>query len=140
VVEDIALARAYHAAGRKVVCLGGRGALSFRMYPDGVRQMVEGWSKNLAGGASTTPLFSLLLVIAWVSLCIQAPWYGLVVYGLVVVQLAWMARRVGRFGIVALLLFPIPLLVFIAVFARSIYLTVVRRRVTWKGREINPSA
>ena len=94
----------------------------------------------MGGGATTTPVFSVLLVIAWVSLCIQAPFYGIVVYGLVVAELAWMARRVGRFGTVALLLFPIPLLVFIAVYVRSLYLTMVRRRVTWKGREINPSA
>ena len=73
-------------------------------------------------------------------MCIQAPWLGWLVYAAVVVQLAWMARRVGRFGVLALLLFPIPLAAFLAVFVRSVFLTIVRRRVTWKGREIKPSA
>ena len=53
VVEDAALAHAYAAAGRRVRCLGGGDAVRFRMYPDGVRSLVEGWTKNLAGGAAT---------------------------------------------------------------------------------------
>ena len=46
-----------------------------------------------------------------------------------------MARRIGRFGVVALLLFPIPLFAFLAVFVRSAYLTVVRKRVAVEGTE-----
>ena len=140
VLDDVELAHLYRSSGRGVVCLGGKGSLSFRMYPDGLGQLIEGWSKNLAGGAGKTRLATLGLVVAWISVCIQAPWLGWLVYAAVVVQLAWMARRVGRFGVLALLLFPIPLAAFLAVFVRSVFLTIVRRRVTWKGREIKPSA
>ena len=140
VLEDVELAERYRQRGLPVRCLGGRGALSFRMYPNGLLQLVEGWSKNLAGGASKTRLLTLLLVVAWISLCIQAPWYGWWVYAAVVAELAWMVRRVGRFGVVSVLAYPIPLLAFLVVFVRSAYVGLVRRRVTWKGREINPSA
>ena len=61
-------------------------------------------------------------------------------YTVVVLQLAWMARRIGRFGVLALLLYPIPLLAFLAIFVRSMYLTYIRRRVVWKGRELKSSA
>ena len=37
-------------------------------------------------------------------------------------------------------MFPIPLACFLAIFVRSLYLLLVRRRVVWKGREIRPSA
>ena len=36
---------------RPVRCLGGGTTVRFRMYPDGVRSLVQGWTKNLAGGA-----------------------------------------------------------------------------------------
>ena len=140
VLDDVELAHRYSASGRRVRCLGGKGSLSFRMYPSGVRSLVEGWSKNLAGGAGKTRALTLLFVVAWISVCIQAPWLGWFVYAAVVVQLAWMAWRIGRFGVVALVLFPIPLAVFLVVFARSAFLTVVRRRVRWKGREISLEA
>jgi 4,4'-diaponeurosporenoate glycosyltransferase len=110
------------------------------MYPDGVGQLVEGWSKNMAAGARYVRVSTMLLVVAWLSLCIQAPWYGPAVYTVVVAQLAWMTSRIGRFGVAALALFPIPLAAFIVVFLRSIFLTVARRRVTWKGRDLRPSA
>ncbi|MGH9181520.1 MAG: glycosyltransferase family 2 protein, partial [Acidimicrobiales bacterium] len=45
VVEDVALAARYRAAGLPVATLGGRGTISFRMYPGGVSQLVEGWTK-----------------------------------------------------------------------------------------------
>lgn len=49
VVDDVALAARYTAAGRPVTCLGGRGTIRFRMYPRGLGQLVEGWTKNFAG-------------------------------------------------------------------------------------------
>ena len=51
VIEDTALARRYAAAGRPVTAFAGGDAVSFRMYPDGVRQLVDGWTKSLAAGA-----------------------------------------------------------------------------------------
>ncbi|MGQ0615704.1 MAG: glycosyltransferase [Acidimicrobiia bacterium] len=153
VLDDVALSQRYIAAGRHVVCRGGRGTVSFRMYPRGWRQLLEGWSKNLAGGAGATRVPTTLLVVAWVSLLIQAawwavgyaltgdgpgsgPWFTVTAYGAVVAQLAWMLRRVGRFGPITPLLFPLPLVAFLFIFTRSVYLTVVRRKVTWKGRAI----
>jgi len=47
-----------------------------------------------------------------------------------------MFRQVGRFGPVAALLYPGLLAFFFAVFARSVWSSRVRRRVTWRGRAI----
>ena len=153
VLDDVALAKGYQRAGRRVVCLGGQGVLAFRMYPRGVRQLVEGWSKNVAGGADAARRTTVVLVVAWVSVLIQAAWwlgrfaltgsapggsawFPVGVYVVAVAQLVWMLRRVGGFGAVTALLFPVPLVFFLAVFTRSAFLTVVRRKVGWKGREL----
>jgi hypothetical protein len=45
---------------------GGRGVNRFRLYGGGVRDLVEGWSKNFASGAGSTPIPRILLVFAWV--------------------------------------------------------------------------
>jgi 4,4'-diaponeurosporenoate glycosyltransferase len=144
ILDDVVLARRYVEAGLPVHLLGGRGAVRFRMYPGGLRQLVEGWSKNIAAGAGSTPLGTLVLTIAWVSVLLQAPWWlatagvaGVVVYALCAAQLAWMFRRVGRFGWWPVVAFPVPLAAFLVVFARSLVLTVVRRRVRWRGRDVS---
>lgn len=149
VLDDMALARSYTAAELPVACLAGRGTVRFRMYPDGLGQLVEGWTKNFAGGAAGTRKLTLLLVAAWVSLCVQAafwvvalPWRStslLVVaatYLAVAGQLWWMLRRIGSFSRATALLFPLPLAAFLAVFVRSVVNIHVRHRVTWKGREL----
>ena len=74
ILDDVALARRYRDAGIRVSCLGGRGTVRFRMYPDGLRHLLEGWTKNFAGGAAGTRRLTLVLIAAWVSLCIEAAW------------------------------------------------------------------
>lgn len=143
-LEDVALARAYRAAGRTVRCLGGGATVRFRMYPGGLRSLVEGWTKNLAGGAARTPLIPTVGAVAWVTACatvvvaaisrpspvVAAAWVG------VAAQLRWMLRRVGSFSVWTAALFPLPLLAFIALFLRSLGARLVRRRVRWRGRTI----
>ena len=52
--------------------LGGE-ALSYRMYPDGLRSLADGWSKNLAAGARSMPPLRLLATVLWVTAALQAP-------------------------------------------------------------------
>lgn len=151
VVEDVALARRYTNAGLPVACLGGRGTIRFRMYPAGVRQLVEGWTKNFAGGAASARPLTFLLISVWLSGCISAPWHlgaaamnrgalslplAALVYAAYATQLVWMLGRIGRFSRTTAPLYPIVLAFFLVVFARSLILTHVRGRVTWRGREI----
>jgi 4,4'-diaponeurosporenoate glycosyltransferase len=151
VLDDMALARSWSDAGRPLTVLAGRGTVRFRMYPDGLAHLVEGWSKNVAGGAARIRPSTLLLTFLWVAACLSAVWWvvrapfspaegevalAALAYGLVVGQLWWMLRRIGSFGLSTALLFPLPLAFFLVVFTRSTLLTAVRGRVTWKGREI----
>jgi 4,4'-diaponeurosporenoate glycosyltransferase len=151
IVEDIALARRYAEKGSPVHAFGGGRLARFRMYPDGLGQLVEGWSKNIATGASTVPLVRLFLVGFWftcVLVSVQSVielavgssslgWFQvLACYLLFAGQLTAMLRQVGNFGLVTAALYPGPVALFLVVFARSTYLTLVRRQVTWRGRAI----
>ncbi len=155
VLEDVALGRAMADRGVALTNFAGRGAVRFRMYPGGIRDVTAGWTKNFARGAMTTAPFLLLMISVWivgsaaaVRFAAMAPAAGLTpaaiigvtFYGAYVVQLWWLLRRIGNFGIATALLYPLPLLFFVWVFLRSLYFTLVRKSVTWKGRTIRVDA
>jgi len=166
VVEDMAFADAARRCGLPVACLAGRGSATFRMYPEGLPSMVEGWSKGMAAGSGRTPLLARALMIAWrvgattgvillaegvAALAVAgrqgagSAASGEAAFGIVAVaaylayaaQTWWMLRRIGSFGPATALAYPLPLAFFHAVFARSLWLAKVRGSVTWRGRRVS---
>ncbi|HEY4397888.1 MAG TPA: glycosyltransferase family 2 protein, partial [Acidimicrobiia bacterium] len=152
VVDDVALAQQFRRVGLPVRVAGGRGVIQFRLYGGGLRDLVEGWSKNFASGAGSTPVLRFLLVFAWVigvGTAAQAPvreavaavggwsgpgvvlWIGFVAFA---VQLGVQLRPLGNYSWAAVL-FPIPLAAWFVIFFRSIVLTA-RGQVRWKGRAV----
>jgi len=152
VAEDVALARRVRGAGGRVRAFAGGDLVAFRMYPGGPRQLVEGWSKMLAGGAVGAPALPALATACWVTGGLRASGRGL--RALVgrrgpaeraadaAVYLAWAAgtrvllRRVGRWAPWTAAAFPLPLLTFVALTARSAVLAVTGRTATWRGRAV----
>jgi 4,4'-diaponeurosporenoate glycosyltransferase len=146
VVEDVALARRFVAADQPVHAFSGGDLVWFRMYPAGVRQLLEGWTKNVAGGATNTPPVRSLAIAAWVASGL-APAAGItsrrrleprlvLAAAASALQFTVLMRRVGRFrwwtGTASC-----PLLtVFSALFVRSCWHRFIRRRTTWKGRTV----
>ena len=61
---------------------------------------------------------------------------GAAVYAAFVLQLAVLARRVGSFRWLTLLLYPVALVTFMALFFRSVWHSRIRRSVRWRGRSI----
>jgi len=152
VVEDLALGESLKERELPLACYGGKGTISFRMYPNGIREMVEGWSKGFAIGAGKTRLPLLLAIIAWIGGGISATVWSIeaisglrsvaivawpLAYLACAVQLQWMFVRVGTFRFYTALLFPVPLLFFIGVFFRSVFLVHLRKSVRWKGIAID---
>jgi 4,4'-diaponeurosporenoate glycosyltransferase len=144
VVEDAGLAAAFRRHGRAVVCMGGGDTVAFRMYPDGVRSLVEGWTRSLAGGAAGAAPLALLAAGLWVTAALSvtvaavtAPSPAVVAaWAAMSLQLWWMLRRLGSFHWLTAALFPIPLVTFVGLFARSLLLRLARRPVTWRGRRV----
>jgi 4,4'-diaponeurosporenoate glycosyltransferase len=146
IADDLSLAAAADRAGVPVGSLLGGTHFTYRMYPDGLVSLVEGWTKNLASGGASTPPLRLAAVAMWVTASLVA---GLALggtvasgvstvpaaaaYALFAAQFHVLARRVGRFG-AASLVFPVLIAVFVALFTWSAALTFGRRRVRWRGR------
>lgn len=143
ILENVFLAGRFHAAGIPVRSGPGRGVFSFRMYPHGLRELIAGWTKGFAAGAGQTPRGTLVLVVAWMIGLMFAPlgWWMTgdalcwgAAYLLCAAQVGWFSRQIGAFRWVTALLYPVPLVFFFAVFARSALRS--GKTVAWKGREI----
>lgn len=151
ILENFFLSREFTAMGIPLLCYGGKGTLSFRMYSRGGSELYHGWSKAFATGAGNTDASPLATIIVWltglivtvIGLTAGYPVFGSgfvlaagVLYLAFAAQLYWMLRRIGRFAWYTPWLFPIPLFFFMAVFTRSAIITS-RGAVQWKDRRVN---
>ncbi len=130
--EDIGLAR---CVGQTTLYTG-RPDTSFRMYPDGLAELVQGWTRSIATGARFTPWWLSLAVVFWVW-SLAGGWLAEpLVYPLSALQFWVLGRRAGSIHPVTALLFPLAVAVFAWIFLRSLFAIVFRREVTWKQRSV----
>lgn len=157
ILDDAALAAAYHRAGLPVWCAVGGDNVAMRSYPGGPRQLVAGWTKNIASGAGAADPASSLTTVAWVASHhavavgaglallgtatgadpVGSPLLWALAYLATALDVRRLLQRVGTFRWWTWALFPAPLLAFDAIFARSAAQTVVRRSVRWRGRDVD---
>jgi 4,4'-diaponeurosporenoate glycosyltransferase len=146
----MALAQSLKKANIPFRVFVGDGDVSFRMYPGGISQLNQGFTKNLATCAAKTHVRVFLLVALFIA-SITSPvlhlacslagaqplllLYG-AFYAFWVVVLFFISGRIGRFHPLAVLLYPLPLIMFFAVFVQSFAIRLFRGRVKWKGRAI----
>ena len=151
ILEHYKMAAPLAKAGIPVKLRGGRGTLNVRMYPEGLGQMIQGWSKSFASGAGQTPPGIMLPIILWISGMLVTPLFLIfavvrmdiisiylwaTAYILFFLQLYWHLWRIGRFKWYTSLMFPVPLILFFLLFSRSSSLMNKKRQVVWKGRVI----
>jgi len=148
ILEDIALGKALQdKTGQRIRAMAGRGTIAFQMYPEGMTSLIEGWTKNFATGAGLIPGWLLATVSLWITgifiafLSGIAPfmWEGqayLIGYVLIGVNTYLLARKVGRFSILTIVTYPIQLIFFVWLFARSSSRSK-KKKVTWKGRDLD---
>jgi 4,4'-diaponeurosporenoate glycosyltransferase len=135
VLEDIALARRF---GRVDISIGARGDTQFRMYPAGLRSLVQGWTKGMGIGLDATPWWAVLGVAGWMwSLAggwLASPWF----WAASAVQLWVLGRVAGRWSPLAVVLHPLLTAGFVLIVVRSVVLRRLGRTVAWKGRRVRP--
>ena len=149
VAEDLALAHRYQALGLGPFVYAGDRSIRFRMYPEGLWQVIEGWSKNFATGAGSTPRLRLAAIFLWVASmgnsagtlvgavsAAEPLLLPTLVYLAFAAQFGLMSRLLGRFSPVTAFAFPLLVVFFVAVFVRSVWLTRFRHEVMWRGRAI----
>jgi len=153
VVEDMALAARYADADVPVKCLLGGDLVEFRMYPLGLRSLIQGWTKNISVGATRAPVSFVLPAVVWVAAVSavsaaffsglagwasggDVPLAAAIAWMAVTIHIAALLRRVGSFGVATAVVFAIPVVFFIGVFIRSTVATALRRPVEWRGRDV----
>jgi len=142
ILENVHFKEQLDAAHIPTRSMPGQGLIHFRMYPSGIREVIEGWTKGFASGANHSA--RLITMVLWM-IGLMTTTIGLaaanepiawgLLYLLHAIQVASIARKVGSFPLLSALLFPIPLIFFFVVFARSAWKS--GRNVTWKGRTID---
>lgn len=153
VLEDYYLGKTFLESGFPVTCLAGRETVNFRMYPDGFRQMCEGWSKTFGAGSTGTNPFTTALITAWV-LASSAAFFGTVatlldpaafgglvfapalLYAGYAAQIRWMLKRIGAFQAWIAIAYPASLIFLLGIFLRSSVQLLWKGEVRWKGRDI----
>jgi len=147
VLENLNLAHLIRASGARILCLGGSGVLHMRMFPKGLSQMTDSWTKAFIHGAAVSDVLVVLAAVVWISalwstamLLVVPHDYGrlglAVVYLLLSLQLAWLARQLGSYRSLTCLLYPLPLAYYCAVFGRSATRRALHRKTVWRGREV----
>lgn len=147
ILENVALADRIEAVGGKCACLGARGVLNVRMFPDGFKQLWESWVKAFADGAAASDGRILALSISWLSalsgiflvlLFASGPmrWAAASLYACSAIEVWWLVRQIGRFSLFTCALYPVALLFFFALFAQSLVRRTFKRQVTWRGRRL----
>lgn len=133
VTDDIALGRLFGATD---VYMGGPDTVTFRMYPRGLRAMTNGFAKNMATGLRSSGPVHAVIAALWMSAIVGSLVVSPVLYLCSVVQVAWVQRRVGRFGLLTAVAYPLNALLFVAVLVRSALIASGVGRATWAGRRL----
>lgn len=151
IMDDLALGEKFLENNFPVRCYGGQGLIQFQMYPEGLKQLVEGWTKSFGTAAQSTQPIVTGLISFWISGAIVT--CGSLIVALLTndtsllliaslvciayaVQFYWLARRFGQFSLSILFGYPLFFLFFIGLFVWSLFLTKVLHRVTWSGRKL----
>ncbi|MFP4643923.1 MAG: glycosyltransferase [Spirochaetales bacterium] len=151
ILEDVHLGRAARSCGIGTETWLGTGIARFRMYPDGFRALVDGWTKNFVAGARTTSAITLVLQVLFISgaatVSVQtaafllgtgllSPFATLISYAAYAGLLATVFPAYGTFGTVAAVLFPLHLLFYFMVSLRALAFHFAGHEVVWRGRTI----
>jgi len=144
-LEDIPFGQNFAAHRLPVVNMAGKDVIAFRMYPGGLQEMFYGFSKSFAAGAAAVPASTLTFSILWitgaisaaVALCVHPSVLTLALYALHSALMAWHFHWIGRFRLWSSLVYPLPVLFFIAVQIHSAIATKIKRNRTWKGRPMD---
>lgn len=144
ILENVHLKEHLDEADVPCLSIPGHRLIHFRMYPNGIGEMIEGWTKGFASGAGRTAKVTLVTMILWMTglmavvlmpLFVHESLLCATLYGIHALQVGWLARKAGSFPWWSALLYPLPLIFFFLIFTRSAYKG--GRNVTWKGRTID---
>ncbi|WP_411842489.1 glycosyltransferase [Salinicoccus sp. HZC-1] len=151
IIEGMGIHQAYNSANLPIILYLGRGTLQFRMYPEGTRQLINGWKKHIAIGSNNTQLSIMTLIMLWMGGSISAFLYliatliwvqdysliGVLVYLAYAFQFKRLGQRLISIRWYHALIHPVYILFFFCIYGLSFVQTYVCKKVQWKGRDID---
>lgn len=150
-VDDVSFAHLCRLHNIKVFNFGGKGMIEFRMYPEGMQSLVQGWLKNLSRASDQSSFPAVTFLALWITgifSCTALPAFlffsfsagnsaiAFILYFMYVLQILLQIKRIGNFSIFAAAGFPYFVVFFVIIFSRSVFLTKIKKQVHWKNRTI----
>ncbi len=156
-LEDIPFGRRFASdtsPKRRVELYAGGQSVWFHMYPEGIKSMLEGFSKSFALGAKASPPNVVIATVLWISGAFSAfsflilaaipPFSNayileLLAFSVYFVHCAVMLRAfriAGHFSRFSALVYPVALIFFCLVHLKSILSIYVFKKTKWRGRYI----
>ncbi|WP_127588741.1 glycosyltransferase [Paenibacillus koleovorans] len=146
-LDDLNLGAKFIEAGIPVTNYIGDDVVSFRMYPNGIRSEVQGFSKGAVLSTSKLDIRTTLLVAVWLIGLIAAEaapfligtgwfWPLAAAYLLYTLQIYYFVAYTGRFGRWMPALHPLSTVFFLFIMLYSVYQVVFLGNVAWKGRRV----
>jgi len=152
VLEDLAMGQNFLKTGVKINNYIGKGIISFRMYPGGLKNLIHGWSKSFGFGAKTSNVAILILMSLWImgfftalinlirNIAGGSIFYiilSVILYLLFVSLLFAVLFKIGNFNFLISLFYVFPAVFFCIIFVYSIAISFLFKKVVWKSRVIN---
>lgn len=148
VLENVFMAKIITNHGHLLHNFSGKGVLSFRMFPEGLNQLIEGWTKAFASGAKAVPTSRLWASIIWLfalptvtlilifSLLYNFEFTRLlgIIYLSFCLQVFIYSRKLGLFNVLDALVFPLHWIFYQVIFFRSLF--AAKNKKTWRGRTL----
>lgn len=148
VLDDIEMGKVFLENNLPINALVGKGAVHFRMYPGGFKESVSGWSKSFATGAILIGIFNMIMISLFITGVFGSFFRPLLTYNMLYLNeiilyfltglvVYYIGKKVGSFSILSIVLYPFQALYFVLVFMVSLYNTLLKKKVSWRGRDID---
>ncbi len=145
VVEDLEIGKIFRQSGKNLENFLGKGTFSFRMYPNGLKSMFEGVTKNFASGPGKMKSISFIMLFLYVSSVFSSIFYitsgisflSLSIYLLHLLLMISFLRRLTNRYLISSILYPVYFMFFLIAFLTSLILTFALKKVYWRGRQID---
>ena len=151
IIEDVDLGIELSKRGIPIFIIPHGMVIKFRMYPDGIKYLADGWTKNILLGASRTKpaeiimvtsiiavsigsIVSLLKYLIQKNLLFSSIYFS--IYTGFGIFLFIVLRRIGKFSSLIIFAHPIFAIFFTFILLRSLYLKATGGKIYWRKREI----
>ncbi|MCX8059344.1 MAG: glycosyltransferase, partial [Spirochaetes bacterium] len=151
IIEDIMLGKFFVNLGYEIISIPHLKKIKYRMYPNGFKDLINGWIKNISLGALKTSVWVFLIITSFIafstsitlnllssifSLNLKNILVSILFYSIFSFINFYSFNFIGSFKFISLIIFPIHLFLFLLIFIISFIMKIFRIPVNWKNRKI----